>query len=145
MLNTFEAQPLSDEEGNANNLEEEAATFSIKYLTSSKLMGLEVRNSEKCWWIKFFLQRSCFRFLVDPLGSINFFFLFFFFSFTSVERPKFSTPYSCSMPHIVWLSEGTDVHLLVFFIMCTFQRGYCFIVNYVTWWCKFEFCMFEQG
>ncbi|RVW12491.1 THO complex subunit 1 [Vitis vinifera] len=48
VLNTFEAQPLSDEEGNANNLEEEAATFSIKYLTSSKLMGLEVRNSEKC-------------------------------------------------------------------------------------------------
>uniref|UniRef100_A0A803P346 THO complex subunit 1 n=1 Tax=Cannabis sativa TaxID=3483 RepID=A0A803P346_CANSA len=44
VLNTFEAQPLSDEEGNANNLEEEAATFSIKYLTSSKLMGLEV------WW-----------------------------------------------------------------------------------------------
>ena len=47
MLNTFEAQPLSDEEGTVNNLEEEAATFSIKYLTSSKLMGLEVRNSEK--------------------------------------------------------------------------------------------------
>lgn len=44
MLNTFEAQPLSDEEGNANNLEDEAATFSIKYLTSSKLMGLEVRQ-----------------------------------------------------------------------------------------------------
>lgn len=45
VLNTFEAQPLSDEEGNANNLEDEAATFSIKYLTSSKLMGLEVRSS----------------------------------------------------------------------------------------------------
>lgn len=44
MLNTFEAQPLSDEEGNANNLEDEAATFNIKYLTSSKLMGLEVRS-----------------------------------------------------------------------------------------------------
>lgn len=42
MLNTFEAQPLSEEEGDANNLEEEAATFNIKYLTSSKLMGLEV-------------------------------------------------------------------------------------------------------
>ncbi|KAL6327632.1 hypothetical protein AAG906_022056 [Vitis piasezkii] len=44
VLNTFEAQPLSDEEGNANNLEEEAATFSIKYLTSSKLMGLELKD-----------------------------------------------------------------------------------------------------
>lgn len=44
VLNTFEAQPLSDEEGNANNLEDEAATFNIKYLTSSKLMGLEVRS-----------------------------------------------------------------------------------------------------
>ncbi|KAI8027359.1 THO complex subunit 1 [Camellia lanceoleosa] len=41
VLNTFDAQPLSDEEGNANNLEDEAATFGIKYLTSSKLMGLE--------------------------------------------------------------------------------------------------------
>ena len=46
MLNTFEAQPLSDEEGNANILEEEAATFSIKYLTSSKLMRLEVNSAE---------------------------------------------------------------------------------------------------
>ncbi|XP_057976319.1 THO complex subunit 1 [Malania oleifera] len=44
VLNTFEAQPLSDEVGNANNLEEEAATFSIKYLTSSKLMGLELKD-----------------------------------------------------------------------------------------------------
>lgn len=42
VLNTFDAQPLSDEEGDANILEEESATFSIKYLTSSKLMGLEV-------------------------------------------------------------------------------------------------------
>lgn len=42
VLNTFEAQPLSDEEGNAHNLEDDAATFNIKYLTSSKLMGLEV-------------------------------------------------------------------------------------------------------
>ncbi|XP_044462105.1 THO complex subunit 1 [Mangifera indica] len=44
VLNTFEAQPLSDEEGDANNLEEEAATFNIKYLTSSKLMGLELKD-----------------------------------------------------------------------------------------------------
>ncbi|GMY22806.1 THO complex subunit 1 [Fagus crenata] len=44
VLNTFEAQPLSDEEGDANNLEEEAANFSIKYLTSSKLMGLELKD-----------------------------------------------------------------------------------------------------
>lgn len=44
VLNTFEAQPLSDEEGDANNLEDESANFSIKYLTSSKLMGLEVNN-----------------------------------------------------------------------------------------------------
>ncbi|KAK7244297.1 hypothetical protein RIF29_39117 [Crotalaria pallida] len=45
VLNTFEAQPLSDEEGDANNLEEEAVNFSIKYLTSSKLMGLELKDS----------------------------------------------------------------------------------------------------
>ncbi|XP_059652034.1 THO complex subunit 1 isoform X1 [Cornus florida] len=44
VLNTFEAQPLSDEEGNANHLEDEEATFSIKYLTSSKLMGLELKD-----------------------------------------------------------------------------------------------------
>lgn len=44
VLNTFEAQPLSDEEGDANNLEEEAVNFSIKYLTSSKLMGLELKD-----------------------------------------------------------------------------------------------------
>ncbi|KAM5551513.1 THO complex subunit 1 [Rosa sericea] len=43
VLNTFEAQPLSDEEGDANNLEE-SANFSIKYLTSSKLMGLELKD-----------------------------------------------------------------------------------------------------
>jgi len=47
VLNTFEAQPLSDEEGDANNLEEEAVNFSIKYLTSSKLMGLEVSSLAK--------------------------------------------------------------------------------------------------
>uniref|UniRef100_A0A803MX55 THO complex subunit 1 n=1 Tax=Chenopodium quinoa TaxID=63459 RepID=A0A803MX55_CHEQI len=44
VLNTFEAQPLSDEEGNANNLEEEGAAVNIKYLTSSKLMGLELKD-----------------------------------------------------------------------------------------------------
>ncbi|KAJ0045652.1 hypothetical protein Pint_05615 [Pistacia integerrima] len=44
VLNTFDAQPLSDEEGDANNLEEEVATFNIKYLTSSKLMGLELKD-----------------------------------------------------------------------------------------------------
>lgn len=47
VLNTFEAQPLSDEEGDANNLEEETVNFSIKYLTSSKLMGLEVSSLTK--------------------------------------------------------------------------------------------------
>ncbi|GMN55569.1 hypothetical protein TIFTF001_024696 [Ficus carica] len=36
--------PISDEEGDANNLEEEAANFSIKYLTSSKLMSLELKD-----------------------------------------------------------------------------------------------------
>ena len=37
---------LSDEEGNANNdMEEEAVNFSIKYLTSSKPMGLVVSNA----------------------------------------------------------------------------------------------------
>ncbi|GKC04195.1 THO complex subunit 1 [Tanacetum coccineum] len=41
VLNTFKAQPLNDEDGAANNLEDEAVTFSIKYLTSSNLMGLE--------------------------------------------------------------------------------------------------------
>lgn len=44
VLNTFEAQPLSDEEGNAINLEDEASNFSIKYLTSSNLMGLELKD-----------------------------------------------------------------------------------------------------
>lgn len=42
MLDTFESQPLTDEEGSALNLEDEASNFSIKYLTSSNLMGLEV-------------------------------------------------------------------------------------------------------
>ncbi|KAI3419303.1 uncharacterized protein J3R85_013304 [Psidium guajava] len=44
VLSTFEAQPLSDEEGDAINMEEEAANFGIKYLTSSKLMGLELKD-----------------------------------------------------------------------------------------------------
>ncbi|XVE68418.1 hypothetical protein DITRI_Ditri09bG0067000 [Diplodiscus trichospermus] len=44
VLNTFEAQPLSEEEGADNGLQEEATTFSIKYLTSSKLMGLELKD-----------------------------------------------------------------------------------------------------
>ncbi|XVF32577.1 hypothetical protein REPUB_Repub17cG0094000 [Reevesia pubescens] len=44
VLNTFEAHPLSEEEGADNNLEEEATTFNIKYLTSSKLMGLELKD-----------------------------------------------------------------------------------------------------
>ncbi|KAL0425417.1 UNVERIFIED_CONTAM: THO complex subunit [Sesamum radiatum] len=44
VLNTFEAQPLSDEEGNAINLEDESSNFSIKYLTSSNLMGLELKD-----------------------------------------------------------------------------------------------------
>ncbi|XXG87280.1 hypothetical protein AAC387_Pa11g2003 [Persea americana] len=45
VLDTFEAQPLSEDDGNANHLEEEeAAAFNIKYLTSSKLMGLELKD-----------------------------------------------------------------------------------------------------
>lgn len=48
VLDAFEAQPLTEDEGKANNLEqEEEAAFSIKYLTSSNLMGLEV-IFEKC-------------------------------------------------------------------------------------------------
>nr|CAB3502267.1 unnamed protein product [Digitaria exilis] len=45
VLSTFEAQPLSDDEGKLNNLDqEEDAAFNIKYLTSSKLMGLELKD-----------------------------------------------------------------------------------------------------
>ncbi|KAJ4777437.1 THO complex subunit 1 [Rhynchospora pubera] len=45
VLDTFEAQPLTEDEGKANNLEqEEEAAFSIKYLTSSNLMGLELKD-----------------------------------------------------------------------------------------------------
>ncbi|XP_047089211.1 THO complex subunit 1-like [Lolium rigidum] len=46
VLSTFEAQPLSDADGKHNNLEqEEDAAFNIKYLTSSKLMGLELKDA----------------------------------------------------------------------------------------------------
>ncbi|GJN30047.1 hypothetical protein PR202_gb18321 [Eleusine coracana subsp. coracana] len=45
VLSTFEAQPLSDDDGKLNNFnEEEDAAFNIKYLTSSKLMGLELKD-----------------------------------------------------------------------------------------------------
>ncbi|KAL5721536.1 suppressor of the transcriptional defect of hpr1 by overexpression [Ranunculus cassubicifolius] len=45
ILDTFDAQPLSDDDGKANNLEEEeSAAFNIKYLTSSNLMGLELKD-----------------------------------------------------------------------------------------------------
>lgn len=47
---------MSDEEGNANNLEEEGAAFTIKYLTSSKLMGLEVIFITKCYDLLKFLN-----------------------------------------------------------------------------------------
>ncbi|KAL6495764.1 suppressor of the transcriptional defect of hpr1 by overexpression [Orobanche gracilis] len=43
VLNTFAAQPLSDE-GSAINLEDEGSNFRIKYLTSSNLMGLELKD-----------------------------------------------------------------------------------------------------
>lgn len=45
ILDSFEAQPLSDDDGKVNDLEEEeSATFNIKYLTSSNLMGLELKD-----------------------------------------------------------------------------------------------------
>ncbi|ERN09505.1 hypothetical protein AMTRI_Chr09g32690 [Amborella trichopoda] len=45
VMDTFEAQPLHEDDGSANILdEEEAVAFSIKYLTSSKLMGLELKD-----------------------------------------------------------------------------------------------------
>ncbi|XVF00176.1 hypothetical protein REPUB_Repub03eG0262700 [Reevesia pubescens] len=57
VVNTFEAQHLSEEEGADNNLEEEATTLNIKYLTSSKLMGLEApgkndkdSSESMVWW-----------------------------------------------------------------------------------------------
>ena len=47
-MSTFEAQPLSDDDGKLNNLDqEEDAAFNIKYLTSSKLMGLEVKTYDQ--------------------------------------------------------------------------------------------------
>uniref|UniRef100_A0ACD5TTH8 Uncharacterized protein n=1 Tax=Avena sativa TaxID=4498 RepID=A0ACD5TTH8_AVESA len=46
VLSTFEAQPLCDADGKHNNLEQkEDAAFNIKYLTSSKLMGLELKDA----------------------------------------------------------------------------------------------------
>lgn len=43
MLSTFEAQILCDDDGKYHNPEQEGdAAFDIKYLTSSKLMALEV-------------------------------------------------------------------------------------------------------
>ncbi|KAH7835591.1 hypothetical protein Vadar_027693 [Vaccinium darrowii] len=44
LLNTFKGQPSSDAEGNAINLKDEAAAFSIIQLTSSKLKGLELKD-----------------------------------------------------------------------------------------------------
>ncbi|WOL10731.1 THO complex subunit 1 isoform X1 [Canna indica] len=46
VLDAFEAQPLSDDDGNMNNLqqEEEDVAFNTKYLTSSNLMGLELKD-----------------------------------------------------------------------------------------------------
>lgn len=77
-MNTFEAQPLSDEEGDANNLEEEAVNFSIKYLTSSKLMGLEVSRLtsldayyQKC--VINFQSRCSSPDLVFPLVFVSFY------------------------------------------------------------------------
>jgi THO complex subunit 1 len=57
VLNTFEAQPLSDDDGKLNNLnEEEDAAFNIKYLTSSKLMGLEVKVFEQVLYFPFIVH-----------------------------------------------------------------------------------------
>uniref|UniRef100_A0A0C9QU23 TSA: Wollemia nobilis Ref_Wollemi_Transcript_9715_2293 transcribed RNA sequence n=1 Tax=Wollemia nobilis TaxID=56998 RepID=A0A0C9QU23_9CONI len=45
VLDTFEAQPLGDDDANADDLEErDTEAFSIKYLTSSKLMSLELKD-----------------------------------------------------------------------------------------------------
>jgi len=55
VLSTFEAQPLSDDDGKLNNLDqEEDAAFNIKYLTSSKLMGLEVKDFEHVALLSFY-------------------------------------------------------------------------------------------
>ncbi|KAL3516353.1 hypothetical protein ACH5RR_023255 [Cinchona calisaya] len=58
VISIFEARPLSDDLGNAINLEDEASNFSIKYLTSTKLMGLEapgkndkdLPSETMVWW-----------------------------------------------------------------------------------------------
>ncbi|KAK1261780.1 hypothetical protein QJS04_geneDACA019562 [Acorus gramineus] len=43
VLDAFEAQPLSEDDGHSSGIEE-ASSFNIKYLTSSKLMGLELKD-----------------------------------------------------------------------------------------------------
>lgn len=114
VLNTFEAQPLSDEEGNANNLEEESANFSIKYLTSSKLMGLEVINLTNHWY---FMQHTCVLLYHDVYVLIQespFVVIVFWWWCQTVKRPKFSTAYSCAVSHIVWLSEGNFLKIMLY-------------------------------
>lgn len=102
VLNTFEAQPLSDEEGDANNLEEEAVNFSIKYLTSSKLMGLEVSSLAKSWCL---LIKMCHHFFLRRCSSPDSAFSLVCFllsvEFLIVEGSKFSTSCSCAVSHIV--------------------------------------------
>lgn len=57
---------MSDEEGDANNLEEEAANFSIKYLTSSKLMSLEVSNAESVHvYLVFYLWQNLYILVIQ--------------------------------------------------------------------------------
>lgn len=118
VLNTFEAQPLSDEEGNANNLEDEAATFNIKYLTSSKLMGLEVRS------VIHFSFAFVMIWLKSYIALIFAFLIFYLFPFSViVKRFKLSSSRSSSVPHIVWLSKGNT--------FCTphcISSVFCFIV-----------------
>lgn len=47
VLQTFEAQPLGDDDESSSQLDEgDDATFNIKYLTSSNLLSLEVRRLE---------------------------------------------------------------------------------------------------
>ncbi|THG17008.1 hypothetical protein TEA_026053 [Camellia sinensis var. sinensis] len=85
VLNTFDAQPLSDEEGNANNLEDEAATFGIKYLTSSKLMGLEV---QRCLDELLLLQNCLLANLMALYGAIA--------SGVAIPRPR-SLPFGVTL------------------------------------------------
>lgn len=86
---------MTDDDGNANNLDEEdAAAFSIKYLTSSKLMGLEVNE------LKGFVT------LVSAAQAVIAFFLrYFFCSFIpfslAAERSKFPSACSRAVPYIV--------------------------------------------